>query len=92
MSEPEKFIEVVAIQIGTTLYFDKEPLARYIKALERGDAWIKGLKLRFVSRQVFELMEAFDLWRHYNFATRPALFKFTEEEWEKGRKFGVVHG
>jgi hypothetical protein len=81
-------IEVVAIQIGETLYFDKRPLTEWFNSRFAPS----GLKFRFVSRDVFKFMEACDIWREREFSEMPALFTFTQEQWQEAHKKGLAHG
>lgn len=52
--------------------------------------WINACKL--ITRQVFEFMEACEIWREHGYSTAPALLTLTKEQWKEGHRKGIMHG
>lgn len=75
-------IEIVAVEIDGEITTDRR---RIYGKIEFGNKMPK-----LIRREIFELMEACDLWREHGISKLPAMYKLTPEQWEKANKLGII--
>lgn len=78
-------IECPAVMINGVITNDRQSINDSVK---RGGY----SNFKFIRREIFEMMEALDLWHDKMISKKPALFIFTEEQWDVARKEGIAHG
>lgn len=87
MQDLQKNIEVPLVMINGTLTNNKKDIYEILT----GKHSVLN-EFKFVRREVFQFMEACDLWREKELTKLPALFTFTREQWKLAQEKGLAHG
>jgi len=86
----KKTVEIPAVMINGVITSDRKVIKEVMESILKTENLL--CEFKFIRREVFQFMEAFDLWKQYKFLERPILFKMTEQQWERYRKDGLAHG